>query len=285
MDVNEYLKHIHCEDLKDKKPNLENLTTLQKRHFEHISFENFDIHMGKHIEYNLQDTYDRIMKRQRGGWCIQLNRLFCWLLTQLGYKCYITRVFIYNFVTKQLSDIAQHMVCICEVDGVSYYVDVGTPRLVNEPIEIKVNEVQRKPFGTYNFHREGDFVVFKRTKWIASGDVPEDEWLLQFKFQLVATPEDICIAMNELCQSSAYPSMYNRTFCAKHVNDGIIWISGNTLTEFKFTRSKDEDGGWLETRRDTQLTDEEVMRHVKETFGIVVDTFKPFDNYSHILKS
>ena len=71
MNVDMYLNRIKCDGLKELS--LANLTTLTQRHFQHVPFENFDMHLGKRIEYDLQDSVERIVRQSRGGWCIQLN--------------------------------------------------------------------------------------------------------------------------------------------------------------------------------------------------------------------
>lgn len=49
-----------------------------------VPFENLDIHYGKKIK--LENTYDKIVKRHRGGFCYELNGLFNELLKTLGFK-------------------------------------------------------------------------------------------------------------------------------------------------------------------------------------------------------
>jgi N-hydroxyarylamine O-acetyltransferase len=65
MDINEYLKRIGCEDAKEVS--YENLAKIRKAHSSTFTFENIDMHMGVPIKFSLEDSYDRLMNRSRGG--------------------------------------------------------------------------------------------------------------------------------------------------------------------------------------------------------------------------
>ena len=59
-----------------------------------------------------------------GGWCFQLNGLFHWLLTELGFKVVMT-----GSSTRtdegEWKNAKNHMVLIALIDGKNYLVDVG----------------------------------------------------------------------------------------------------------------------------------------------------------------
>ena len=59
-----------------------------------------------------------------GGWCFQLNGLFHWLLTELGFKVVMT-----GSSTKtdegEWRNAKDHMALIARIAGKSYLVDVG----------------------------------------------------------------------------------------------------------------------------------------------------------------
>lgn len=59
-----------------------------------------------------------------GGWCFQLNGLFHWLLTELGFNVAMT-----GSSTRtdkgEWGNVKDHMALIAKIDGKSYLVDVG----------------------------------------------------------------------------------------------------------------------------------------------------------------
>ena len=83
MNLHQYLQRI---DYKGSlKPSLKTLANLQKQHLLHIPFENLDIAAGVPIELDINRIYKKVIMNKRGGFCYELNRLFCELLTQLGF--------------------------------------------------------------------------------------------------------------------------------------------------------------------------------------------------------
>ena len=59
-----------------------------------------------------------------GGWCYQLNGLFHWLLTELGFKVLMT-----GSATRTEDgawrNAKDHMALVAHVDGAAYLVDIG----------------------------------------------------------------------------------------------------------------------------------------------------------------
>ena len=56
---------------------------------QHMPFENLDVIRKVPIYLNLQRIYEKIVSRKRGGYCYELNGLFNWLLTELGYDAHL----------------------------------------------------------------------------------------------------------------------------------------------------------------------------------------------------
>lgn len=67
------------------EPDLPALASLQRAHMLAVPFENLDIHLGRPLVLDPEVNYRKIVERRRGGWCFELNGLFAWLLTELGF--------------------------------------------------------------------------------------------------------------------------------------------------------------------------------------------------------
>jgi N-hydroxyarylamine O-acetyltransferase len=65
---------------------VETLVRLHRAHLLSVPFENFDIHLGVPIVLSVPAFLEKIVTRRRGGFCYELNGLFAWLLTELGFK-------------------------------------------------------------------------------------------------------------------------------------------------------------------------------------------------------
>ena len=50
-----------------------------------MPFENLTIHLGGRNVLDRERNYEKIVVEQRGGWCFELNGMFAWLLTELGF--------------------------------------------------------------------------------------------------------------------------------------------------------------------------------------------------------
>jgi N-hydroxyarylamine O-acetyltransferase len=62
------------------------LAALQYAHLQTVPYENLDILAGKAISLKLDDIFEKIVTKHRGGFCFELNRLFGALLAALGYE-------------------------------------------------------------------------------------------------------------------------------------------------------------------------------------------------------
>ena len=82
MNVEKYLQRIGYNGA--LAPNAENLAALVQAHRFTVPYETFDIWRGRRTTLALEEIYDRIVTRRRGGYCFELNGLFAWLLRELG---------------------------------------------------------------------------------------------------------------------------------------------------------------------------------------------------------
>src|ERR1700757_3972846 len=84
MDVPAYLRRIDYDG--PVEPSFQTLRALHRQHLYTVPFENLDIALGVPIVLESGRLYDKIVIRRRGGFCYELNGLFCELLKQLGFR-------------------------------------------------------------------------------------------------------------------------------------------------------------------------------------------------------
>jgi N-hydroxyarylamine O-acetyltransferase len=84
MDVDAYLRRIEYDG--PRAPTAATLRSLHRCHLFTVPFENLDILLGTPIVLDLDLMYDKIVTRHRGGFCYELNGLFCGLLRALGFQ-------------------------------------------------------------------------------------------------------------------------------------------------------------------------------------------------------
>ncbi len=83
MDVEAYLRRIGYDG--PRLPSADTLRTLHRQHLFTVPFENLDIPLGTRICLDSDLLYRKVVTRSRGGYCYELNGLFCELLNALGF--------------------------------------------------------------------------------------------------------------------------------------------------------------------------------------------------------
>lgn len=88
----DYLERIGLDASDIGSRDRETLATLQRAHVTTVPFETLSItgdpfreEDGEEVSLVLPDLYEKIVERERGGFCFELNGLFGWLLGELGF--------------------------------------------------------------------------------------------------------------------------------------------------------------------------------------------------------
>lgn len=138
MEKDKYLERIKYFD--KVKADEECLIALHQNHLFYIPFENLDVYNGKGISLELENIYEKIVLNRRGGFCYELNYLFHWLLTELGFNSRMISARVINDDGEPGPEF-DHMAIYIEGDR-SYLADVGFGDLFLKPLEFKTEEVQ-----------------------------------------------------------------------------------------------------------------------------------------------
>ena len=83
-EIKSYLQRINF--TATPKPDFDTLRQLQICHLKTVPYENLDIMRNIPLSLEIEDIYEKIVVRGRGGYCFELNGLFAWLLKELGFK-------------------------------------------------------------------------------------------------------------------------------------------------------------------------------------------------------
>jgi N-hydroxyarylamine O-acetyltransferase len=67
------------------EPRLRTLERLQALHAEKIPFENLSPFLGEPVRLDLESLQDKLLRRERGGWCFEHNILFAHMLDAIGF--------------------------------------------------------------------------------------------------------------------------------------------------------------------------------------------------------
>ena len=123
-----------------------------------IPFENLDIHLGRAISLDPQDLAAKLILRQRGGYCFELNGLLHLALTSLGFA--VRPVLARVLYRRQDPGGRTHEVLIVTVSGREWLADAGFggPGL-REPIPLVPDQVQEQCGELYRLRRDSQYAM------------------------------------------------------------------------------------------------------------------------------
>jgi N-hydroxyarylamine O-acetyltransferase len=220
MDINHYLKRIQIDI--GTKPDYFFLEKLIDHHLSNIPFENLSVRKRRTIILEENFLYRKILYRDRGGFCYELNGLFNWLLTQLGYDVSIVSAEVHLSSEKNFSPKYDHMALLVHLDN-TYIVDVGFGDSFRKPILLNGGRVEdvsgkyqvRPPDSNQNY-----YIIQKQIN---------NEW--QPIYRLNTIPREL-IDFNEMCRynSNSPDSQFTqKTICTKANINGRITLTDDYL--------------------------------------------------------
>ena len=100
------------------------LDVLVRAHLMSVPFEDLDIYeLGREVSLEIGDVFDKIVRRRRGGFCFELNGLFCALLEALGFECRAIAVRV--LFEGEFPPIGHRSTIVTLADGKRVVCDVG----------------------------------------------------------------------------------------------------------------------------------------------------------------
>jgi len=88
MDLQAYFDRIGFAG--EARPDVATLRALHRAHLKAVPYEAIDVQLGRPLTPDPAAAFDKIVTRRRGGWCYEMNGLFGWALTEIGFK--VTRM-------------------------------------------------------------------------------------------------------------------------------------------------------------------------------------------------
>lgn len=219
MIVADYLRRIgFCSE---PSATLATLSELQKRHLLSVPFENLDIHNGRKITLSIQRFYEKVVIQQRGGFCYELNGLFRWLLTALGFSAHYVSARVATGDGGYGAEF-DHMAIWVNIEEIDYLVDVGFGEFAFAPLMLKEGIIQRDARGDFALSQvNGSWQV---NKIVDTQTLPE--------YRLTTTPRTLR-DFAEMCdyhQTSPKSHFTQKRLISRPTENGRITLSGNTLT-------------------------------------------------------
>jgi N-hydroxyarylamine O-acetyltransferase len=133
----------------DGPPRLEGLSRLHEAFVDTVPYETVQYQFGQGGPLEPEEAAKRIIAREAGGYCFQLNGSFALLLTELGYRVRMHRGGVQTLTRPGDVD-ASHMVLtvtgLVEDPAREWLVDAGLGDGLMRPMPLEVGEAHQEPF-------------------------------------------------------------------------------------------------------------------------------------------
>lgn len=245
-DVDAYLERIAASR---RTPSIEYLDELIWAHLTHVPFEALDVFEdGEVPNLATEALAEKVVTRRRGGYCFELNKLFTFLLRELGFEC--TSLSACVLIDGTLPAPPMHRGIVVEFDGKRRFCDVGyggPSPAASIPLDGSLTET---PTGTFKIVQEGEWFIVERHKG--------DEVLRTIAFKDLDATECDFIAPNYFCSQNP-----ETMFTAKRVVN-IVTETGSAAIDDDVLRIR-ANGDVSET---TLQDETELAQALVEHFGI-----------------
>ncbi|XP_035508314.1 arylamine N-acetyltransferase, pineal gland isozyme NAT-10-like [Morone saxatilis] len=273
MNLDEYFKRIGFHGSFDKL-DLATLKLIHKQHVMSIPFENLSIHCGEKIIMDLQVIYNKIVRSSRGGWCLENNFLFGWVLREMGYDTTTLGSRVFNSILDDFYPTETHLINKVIIDGKAYITDVsfGVSSQVWEPLELVSGKDQPQAAGVFRLIDKEDFWVLEKTgrkpevlnpDFAKSSLVSRKESKQIYGFTLVPREVDHFLETNHTLQTDPTSLFTNKSICSLQTPTGFKALIGWTYSEVTY---KPEEGVDILDMRD--ITDDEIEQILREKFNL-----------------
>jgi arylamine N-acetyltransferase len=148
MDTKALLQRIGIDGY-DGPPRLEALRQLHAAYVDQVPYETVQYQLTPGGPLEPEDVAKRIIARETGGYCFQLNGTFALLLTELGYRVQMHRGGVQT-ATRPGDIDASHMVLtvsgLVEDPERQWLVDAGLGDGLRYPMPLETGEMEQYPF-------------------------------------------------------------------------------------------------------------------------------------------
>ncbi|MDO8378865.1 arylamine N-acetyltransferase [Phenylobacterium sp.] len=220
MDLSAYLARIGYAGT--PRVDLPTLHDLHRRHLQAIPYENLDVQLGRPGGVDIEDAYDKIVTRRRGGWCYEMNGLFGWALREIGFD--VTRMAgAVGRDERGAISHGNHLVLRVDLDR-PYLADVGFGDGMLEPIPLLAGGYSR---AGYDFRLEQVDADWWRLHNHALGGAP------YFDFTLETAREEALAATCQWLRTAPESVFTQFPIVQRHTRDGLVIILGRTLRRIR----------------------------------------------------
>lgn len=225
MELSAYLRRINFRG--SVRPDLATLRALHRAHQLSIPFEDLDVQLRRPVDLDLQASYDKIVSRQRGGWCYEMNGVMGWALKHIGFD--VMRMSA-GVMRAQAGDaqLGNHL-CLLVLLDQSYLVDVGFGGSLIEPLALKASEREDRPYRI-------ELSELDDSHWRFSEIAHGDKDAFSFDFRAAPADEALFAKKCRLLQTDAASPFTQNLVVQRRTADTHLSLRGRVLVTTHATR-------------------------------------------------
>lgn len=172
--LQEYFDRINFSG--DARADIATITGMMRCQLFSVPFENLDVQAGKIVSLVPEEIVDKIIGRNRGGYCFEVNGLFAMALEALGipYQFVAARPMMYS-VRKPKT----HMAIVAQADGEEWLCDLGFGSYgIRAPMRLDLLDAEiKQDFDTFMLSKANEREYLLQA-------LVEGKWADQFAFDL-----------------------------------------------------------------------------------------------------
>jgi N-hydroxyarylamine O-acetyltransferase len=250
VDAATYLQRINYDG--PLAPSAETLRQLHLAHLLSVPFENLSIHWRETIVLDDAALFEKIVRRQRGGFCYELNGLFAALLRSLGFNVTMLSAEVANGEV-EFGPAFDHMTLMVTLED-RWLADVGFGDSFREPLLLDERAPQIQGDEAFRIEETG-------TQFVMSRRPENGDWQPQYRFTL--EPHDYA-DYAEMCryhQTSPQSHFTQKRICSRATLDGRV-----SLSEMRLITTRGREREEFELSNEPQYADT-----LREKFGITIE--------------
>lgn len=205
----------------EAKADIATVTEMMRCQLFTVPFENLDVQAGKMVSLVPEEIVEKIVHRNRGGYCYEVNGVFSMALEALGipYQFVAARPMFYPVKRPKT-----HMAIVLTVDGEQWLCDLGFGSYgVRAPMRLELLDVEvKQDFDTFAISKLNEREYLLKA-------LVEGEWANQYAFDL-SPQEWIDFAPANYLNSTHPDAIFVQKFLVVlHDKNGRKILFGDTL--------------------------------------------------------
>lgn len=219
FNLQDYFKRIGYSGKPAK--NIETLRLLMRCQLFSVPFENLDVQAGKVVSIVPEDIVEKLVYRQRGGYCYEVNGLFAMALQALGFEYQLVAARPMFYPVRRPKT---HMAIVVQLEQQAWLCDLGFGSYgIRAPIALELLDrevIQDSDCFKLSANGQGTFLLQAKV---------EQHWQPQFEFNL--SPWEFLDFYPANYMNSTHPDaiFVQKLLVVLHTPTGRHILFGNTL--------------------------------------------------------